>query len=110
MSLQHAPQSRLRLTRLRRTRLRRTRLRLIEDALGPSAMAVRLTIGSALGFALGLSGCAKPLELAPGVAGAKIAPWQAQLTLSPAAERPLSDGEGEFVVAAAIAAQEKRRP
>jgi hypothetical protein len=85
-----------------------SRLGFLGRALRPSALAV----GLACGLALGLGGCSRPDELAPGaVAGAKSAPWQAQLTLAPpAADRTLSDGEGEFVMAAAIAAHEKRRP
>jgi hypothetical protein len=69
-------------------------------------------VGFALGFVGGLGGCARPPELAPGaIAGAKLAPWQAQLTLAPPmVDRRLSEGEGEFVMAAAIAAHEKRRP
>jgi hypothetical protein len=85
-----------------------SRLYLVQRALRPSAKG----IGFAVGVALGLGGCARPPELAPGaIAGAKAAPWQAQLTLSPPlVDRRLSDGEGEFVMAAAIAAHEKRRP
>jgi hypothetical protein len=80
-----------------------SQLRLVKRALRPSAMAV--------GFALGLGACAGPSELTPGaISGARLAPWQAQLTLTLAADRRLSDGEGEVVVAAAIAAHEMRRP
>jgi hypothetical protein len=38
------------------------------------------------------------------------APWQTQAAPSAEAVRPLSDGEGELVVASAIAAHEMRRP
>jgi hypothetical protein len=46
------------------------------------------------------------------IAGAKAqSPWQAHLNLPPPdVSRRLSDGEGEFVVAGAIAAHEMRRP
>jgi hypothetical protein len=82
-----------------------SRLRLAIRALRPAAAAV--------GCALGLTACARPSELAPGaIAGAHApAPWQAHLTLpAPALDRNLSDGEGEIVMAAAIAAHEMRRP
>ncbi|HWE16996.1 MAG TPA: hypothetical protein VG758_07425 [Hyphomicrobiaceae bacterium] len=70
-----------------------------------------------LAMALGLAACARPSELAP-AAGAgtsralAAAPWQAQLAVAtaPDASRLLTDGEGEVLVASAIAAHERRRP
>jgi hypothetical protein len=83
----------------------------MQRALRPSAKGVGFAVGFGLGFAGALGGCGRPPELAPSaIAGAKLAPWQAQLTLPPTVDRRLSDGEGEFVMAAAIAAQEMRRP
>ena len=68
-------------------------------------------------MALGLAACAKPSELAPaanaGLGKAPAtAPWQAQLAVAtaPDASRLLTDGEGEVLVASAIAAHERRRP
>jgi hypothetical protein len=57
-------------------------------------------------------GCAKPQELMTGATGRPVAaaPWQTQAAPSAEAVRPLSDGEGELVVASAIAAHEMRRP
>jgi hypothetical protein len=72
-----------------------------------------LALGLAVAMAMSLAGCAQPSELAPGaIAGARApSPWQAQLNLPPPDySRRLSDGEGEFVVAGAIAAHEMRRP
>jgi hypothetical protein len=73
-----------------------------------------LALGLAPALAVGLAGCAQPGELlAPGaIAGVRApSPWQVQLNLPPPDySRRLSDGEGEFVVAGAIAAHEMRRP
>jgi hypothetical protein len=70
-----------------------------------------------LAMALGLTACARSSDLAavanagPGKAPAS-APWQAQLAVAtaPEASRLLTDGEGEVLVATAIAAHERRRP
>ena len=72
-----------------------------------------LALGLVASVALGLAGCAQPSLPPLGAnAGAKPpSPWQAQLNLPPPdVSRRLSDGEGEFVVAGAIAAHERRRP
>jgi hypothetical protein len=67
-------------------------------------------------LALMLAACAAPDELTPGALAAqgkpRSAPWQAQLSIpAPAdASRRLTEGEGEIVVASAIAAHEMRRP
>jgi type IV pilus biogenesis protein CpaD/CtpE len=77
------------------------RLRLPVQAFWPVAMA------------LGLNACASPPELAPGaiaISGERSAPWQAQVSARSDAARRLSEGEGEIVVANAVAAHEKRRP
>jgi hypothetical protein len=60
-------------------------------------------------------GCAKPDELLTGSTGlpvraATVAPWQTRAAASVEAVRSLSEGEGEVVVATAIAAHEMRRP
>jgi hypothetical protein len=58
-------------------------------------------------------GCANPKDLLiTGSTGAPtaVAPWQTQAAPSAEAVRPLSEGEGERVVASAIAAHEMRRP
>jgi hypothetical protein len=59
-----------------------------------------------------LPGCANPDDLRPGslAAQGKMTPWQAAVAASADASRRLSDGEGETVVANAVAAHEKRRP
>jgi hypothetical protein len=78
-----------------------SRLRRFTSALWPMAMA------------LGLTACADPRELIPGAiatAGKPPAPWQAQVSARSDASRRLSEGEGETVVATAIAAHEMRRP
>jgi hypothetical protein len=60
-----------------------------------------------------VGGCANPNELlitgSTGGANA-AATWQTQAAPSAEAVRPLSDGEGERVIASAIAAHEMRRP
>jgi hypothetical protein len=64
-------------------------------------------------MALGLAGCTDPRELAPGAlgtSGKRVAAWEAQVSARSDAARRLSDGEGENVVANAVAAHEKRRP
>jgi hypothetical protein len=63
-------------------------------------------------MAMGLHGCANPDDLKPGAlpAAGRAAPWQAAVAASADASRRLSDGEGETVVANAVAAHEKRRP
>jgi hypothetical protein len=64
-------------------------------------------------LARALAACANPRELTPGalaVAGKRAAPWEAEVSPRSDAERPLSEGEGEIVVANAVAAHEKRRP
>ena len=76
-------------------------MRLLAHALWPAAIA------------LGLAACANPRELTPGalaVSGKRPAPWEAEVAPRSDAERRLSDGEGEIVVANAVAAHEKRRP
>lgn len=57
-------------------------------------------------------GCANPKELVTGATGAPlaVAPWKTRAEPSVVAVRPLSEGEGEVVVASAIAAHEMRRP
>ena len=62
--------------------------------------------------ALALAGCAKPEELTPGslAQGKPPAPWQAAVAAAAEASRRLTEGEGEMVVANAVAAHEKRRP
>jgi hypothetical protein len=59
-----------------------------------------------------LSGCANPDDLRPGsiAAHGQTPPWQAAVAAAADASRRLSDGEGETVVATAVAAHEKRRP
>jgi len=82
-------------------RPRRKRLRLLAQAGWPVAMA------------LGLGACANPRELAPGAlpaSGKRVAAWEAEVSARSDAARRLSDGEGETVVANAVAAHEKRRP
>ncbi len=79
----------------------RKRLRLLANALWPAAMA------------LGLTACANPRELMPGalaISGKRPAPWEAEVSARSDASRRLSEGEGEVVVANAVAAHEKRRP
>ena len=65
-------------------------------------------------LAVGVIGCSKPEELVSGSIGdpRKPAPvaWQPQLSVPIDGSRRLTDGEGEFVVANAIAAHEMRRP
>jgi hypothetical protein len=39
-----------------------------------------------------------------------VAPWKTQAAAATEAVRPLSEGEGELVVASAIAAHEMRKP
>jgi hypothetical protein len=76
-------------------------MRLLVHALWPATMA------------LALAACANPRELTPGalaVAGKRAAPWEAEVSPRSDAERRLSEGEGEVVVANAVAAHEKRRP
>jgi hypothetical protein len=65
-----------------------------------------------LAAAAGLAGCANPRELMTGSTGISmpVAAWQTQAAPSIEAVRPLTDGEGEMVVASAIAAHEMRRP
>ena len=78
--------------------------------LWPMAVALGLLAPT---LAAGLAGCSQPGELVPGaVVGARgPSPWQVQLNLPPPDySRRLTDGEGEFVVAGAIAAHERRRP
>jgi hypothetical protein len=62
--------------------------------------------------AAALAGCANPRELMTGALGAPlaVAPWQTRAAPSAEAVRPLSEGEGELVVASAIAAHEMRKP
>ena len=82
-------------------RPRLPRLRLLNHGSWPVAMA------------LGLTACASPPELTPGalaVSGKRPAPWEAQVAARSDAVRRLSEGEGEIVVANAVAAHEKRRP
>jgi hypothetical protein len=59
-----------------------------------------------------MAGCASPRELMTGSTGraVPVASWQAQAAPTVEAVRPLSEGEGELVVASAIAAHEMRRP
>jgi len=82
--------------------LQRPRLtRLLVHALWPAATA------------LGLAACSNPSELTPGalaVAGKRTATWEAEVSPRFDAARLLSDGEGEVVVANAVAAHERRRP
>jgi hypothetical protein len=69
-------------------------------------------------MALGLTACVSPPELTPGsltpgaiaLSGKRPAPWEARVAARSDAERRLSEGEGEIVVANAVAAHEKRRP
>jgi hypothetical protein len=58
------------------------------------------------------AGCANPRELMTGAIGRPpaVAPWQTRAAPSAEAVRPLSEGEGELVVATAIAEHEMRRP
>jgi hypothetical protein len=61
-----------------------------------------------LAIILAIAGCSKPEELTPAsIASANGPPAEAG---QPQASRHLSDGEGEFVMAGAIAAHEMRRP
>jgi hypothetical protein len=58
-------------------------------------------------------GCANPREmLLTGSVGRPltVAPWKTQASPASEAVRPLSDGEGELVIATAIAVHEMRRP
>jgi hypothetical protein len=57
-------------------------------------------------------GCANPRELVTGAIGRPpaVASWQTLAAPTAEAARPLSEGEGELVVASAIAAHEMRRP
>jgi hypothetical protein len=76
-------------------------LYLFPQALWPVAMA------------LGLAACTDPRELAPGAiadSGGRAVPWEAQVSARSDEVRRLSEGEGEIVVANAVAAHEKRRP
>jgi hypothetical protein len=64
-------------------------------------------------IALGLTACARSPELTPGsiaIPRERSAPWEAQVSTRSDAERRLSEGEGEIVVANAVAAHEQRRP
>jgi hypothetical protein len=64
-------------------------------------------------MALGLAACSNPRELAPGAlagSGGRPAPWKAQVSARSDEVRRLSEGEGEIVVANAVAAHERRRP
>jgi hypothetical protein len=64
-------------------------------------------------MALGLAACTNPSELTPGalaIAGKRSTPWEAQVSARSDEVRRLSEGEGEIVVANAVAAHEKRRP
>jgi hypothetical protein len=63
-------------------------------------------------MAAALSGCANPDDLQPGslAARGRTPPWQAAVAAAADASRRLSDGEGETVVANAVAAHEQRRP
>jgi hypothetical protein len=66
-----------------------------------------------LAMTLGLTACTNPRELTPGVlaiSGERPAPWEAQISARSDEVRRLSEGEGEIVVANAVAAHEKRRP
>jgi hypothetical protein len=80
-----------------------------------SARCALLACALAL-VAAAAGGCAKPEELLTGTTSAgpgrvaAVAPWQTRAAASAEAVRPLSDGEGEVVVATAIAAHEMRRP
>jgi hypothetical protein len=84
-------------------RLLSPHLRLVRRALLPCALAVA-------------GGCAKPGEILTGATSAipgrpgAVAAWQTRAAVSVEAVRPLSEGEGELVVASAIAAHEMRRP
>ena len=72
-----------------------------------------LLVALVQGLGLGLAGCSGPSDLAAVAADAarSSTAWQAQLSVTPAdAVRNLSDGEGELVMASAIAAHEQRRP
>ena len=82
-------------------RPRLKRLRFLAYALWPTAMA------------LGLAGCANPRVLTPGslaAPGKQPTKWETEVAARTEASRGLSDGEGEMVVANAVAAHEKRRP
>ena len=63
-------------------------------------------------MAAALAGCTSPDDLRPGslAAQGKAPPWQAAVASAANASRRLSDGEGETVVANAVAAHERRRP
>jgi hypothetical protein len=63
--------------------------------------------------ALALAACADPRELTPGalaISGKRTASWEAEVSARSDAARRLSEGEGEIVVANAVAAHERRRP
>jgi hypothetical protein len=82
-------------------------LRFVRRALLPCALAVA---------AASMCGCTKPEELLTGSTSAipgqatAVAPWQTRAAPTTEAVRRLSEGEGEVVVATAIAAHEMRRP
>jgi hypothetical protein len=82
-------------------RPRHKRMRLLAQAVWPVALA------------LGLSACANPPQLTPGAlvaSGKRATPWEAEVAARSDAARRLSEGEGEVVVANAVAAHERRRP
>jgi hypothetical protein len=78
-------------------------LRLVRRALPPCALAAAAAL---------TAGCANPRELMTGSTGRSmpVAAWQTQAAPTTEAVRPLSEGEGELVIASAIAAHEMRRP
>ena len=77
------------------------------------SLAPRALLACALAAAAAMTAaCANPRELMTGSTGrsAASAGWQAQAAPSIEAMRALSEGEGELVIASAIAAHEMRRP
>jgi hypothetical protein len=75
-------------------------------------LARRALLTCTLAAAAGLAGCANPRELMTGSTGKSmpLAAWQTQAAPTSEAVRSLSEGEGELVIASAIAAHEMRRP
>jgi hypothetical protein len=76
-------------------------------------LARRPLLACTLAAAAALAGgCANPRELLTGSTGRPltVAPWKTQAAAATEAVRPLSEGEGELVVASAIAAHEMRKP
>jgi hypothetical protein len=80
---------------------------------GPKRLRLLAQAAWSVVMALGLPACTDPRELTPGalaISDKHPAPWEAQVSARSDAARRLSDGEGEIVVANAVAAHEKRRP